>query len=93
MKKHLAIFQNPDRCKNPVKNDGSDRYLTDLEKATLLRHRAGVLLKESRELLHEAEAIERRCKYLTGEEVEKNLRPMLRITHHEHGAKAEVYHG
>ena len=70
-----------------------DQWQTDLEKATLLRHRAGVLLKESRELLHEAEAIERRCKYITGEEVEKNLRPMLRITHHEHGAKAEVYHG
>ena len=76
-----------------IPNHDDDRYLTDLEKATLLRHRAGVLLKESRELLREAEAIERRCKYLTGEEVERGLRPMLRITHGHHGAKAEVHHG
>jgi hypothetical protein len=69
-----------------------EKWMTDLEKATLLRHRADVLLKESRELLHEAEALEKRAKYLTGEEVERGLRPMLRITHSHHGAKAEVHH-
>ena len=68
-----------------------ETYLTNLEKANLLRHRAGQLLRESEELLRQARELERLANFSSGEEVEKALRPMIRITHNDGRAKAEIH--